>query len=560
MNTKQLVECVPNFSEGRDLNIIKQITDEIEKVDGVRLLDVDPGKATNRTVVTFVGHPKAVIEAAFQAIKKASELIDMSKHSGEHPRMGATDVCPLIPISGITMEETAAYAHELGKRVGESLQIPVFMYEAAATSPDRQNLAIIRAGEYEGMAAKLKDPKWHPDYGTNIFNERAGATVIGARDFLVAYNVNLNTTSVRRANSVAFDVRENGRIKTDANGKNVLDASGEPIRIPGACKSVKAIGWYIEEYGIAQISMNLTNINETPLHIAFDACCQSAQGRGLRVTGSELVGLVPKSVLIDAGKHFLKQQKRSVGISEKELIHIAVRTLGLDELSPFDPSKKVIEYLLEDKSSHPLVQKNLIDFANETASESPAPGGGSISAYVGALGISLGTMVANLSSHKVGWDDKVDYFSDIADEGQKLKDTLLDLVDADTHAFNKIMDAIRMPKASDEEKVARKVAMHAATVGAIEVPLKVMNVSLDSMNILKEMAENGNPNSVSDAGVGALCARTAVEGAALNVKINCSGFDDKAYVADALAQADNMLQQAKKMEREIIAVVEKLVG
>ena len=560
MNTKQLVECVPNFSEGRDLNIIKQITDEIEKVDGVRLLDVDPGKATNRTVVTFVGHPKAVIEAAYQAIKKASELIDMSKHSGEHPRMGATDVCPLIPISGITMEETAAYAHELGKRVGESLQIPVFMYEAAATSPDRQNLAIIRAGEYEGMAAKLKDPKWHPDYGTNIFNERAGATVIGARDFLVAYNVNLNTTSVRRANSVAFDVRENGRIKTDANGKNVLDASGEPIRIPGACKSVKAIGWYIEEYGIAQISMNLTNINVTPLHIAFDACCQSAQGRGLRVTGSELVGLVPKSVLIDAGKHFLKQQKRSVGISEKELIHIAVRTLGLDELSPFDPSKKVIEYLLEDKSSHPLVQKNLIDFANETASESPAPGGGSISAYVGALGISLGTMVANLSSHKVGWDDKVDYFSDIADEGQKLKDTLLDLVDADTHAFNKIMDAIRMPKASDEEKVARKVAMHAATVGAIEVPLKVMNVSLDSMNILKEMAENGNPNSVSDAGVGALCARTAVEGAALNVKINCSGFDDKAYVADALAKADNMLQRAKKMEREIIEIVEKLVG
>ena len=560
MNIKQLVECVPNFSEGRDLNIIKQITDEIEKVDGVQLLDVDPGKATNRTVVTFVGHPKAVIEAAYQAIKKASELIDMSKHSGEHPRMGATDVCPLIPISGITMEETAAYAHELGKRVGESLQIPVFMYEAAATSPDRQNLATIRAGEYEGMAAKLKDPKWHPDYGTNIFNERAGATVIGARDFLVAYNVNLNTTSVRRANSVAFDVRENGRIKTDANGKNVLDASGEPIRIPGACKSVKAIGWYIEEYGIAQISMNLTNINETPLHIAFDACCQSAQGRGLRVTGSELVGLVPKSVLIDAGKHFLKQQKRSFGISEKELIHIAVRTLGLDELSPFDPSKKVIEYLLEDKSSNPLVQKNLIDFANETASESPAPGGGSISAYVGALGISLGTMVANLSSHKVGWDDKIDYFSDIADQGQKLKDTLLDLVDADTHAFNKIMDAIRMPKASDEEKVARKAAMHAATVGAIEVPLKVMKVSLDSMNILKEMAENGNPNSVSDAGVGALCARTAVEGAALNVKINCSGFDDKAYVADALAQADNMLQEAKKTEREIIAVVEKLVG
>lgn len=559
MNTNQIIECVPNFSEGRDMTIIRQITDEIEKIDGVRLLDVDPGKATNRTVVTFVGHPKAVIEAAYQAIKKAAEIIDMSKHSGEHPRMGATDVCPLIPISGITMEETAAYAHELGKRVGETLDIPIFMYESAATKPERQNLAVIRAGEYEGMAAKLKDPKWYPDYGTNTFNERAGATVIGARDFLVAYNVNLNTTSVRRANSVAFDIRENGRIKTDAKGKNVLDVSGEPIRIPGACKSVKAIGWFIEEYGIAQISMNLTNINQTPLHIAFDECCKSAQSRGLRVTGSELVGLVPKSVLIDAGKHFLKQQKRSVGISEKELIHIAVRTLGLDELSPFDPSKKVIEYLMEDKTSHPLVQKTLVDFANETASESPAPGGGSISAYVGALGVSLGTMVANLSSHKVGWDDKIEYFSQKAEEGQNLKDTLIDLVDADTHAFNKIMDALKMPKATDQDKAARKSAMHAATIGAIEVPLKVMKVSLDSMNMLKEMAENGNPNSVSDAGVGALCARTAVEGAALNVRINCSGFDDKEFVTKALAQADEMLKKAKEMEREIIIVVEKLI-
>jgi glutamate formiminotransferase/formiminotetrahydrofolate cyclodeaminase len=559
MNQNQIIECVPNFSEGRDMSIIKQITDEIEKTDGVRLLDVDPGKATNRTVVTFVGHPKAVIEAAYQAIKKAAELIDMSKHSGEHPRMGATDVCPLIPISGISMEETASYAHQLGKRVGEALHIPVFMYESAATKPERQNLATIRAGEYEGMAAKLKDPKWYPDYGTNTFNEKAGATVIGARDFLVAYNVNLNTTSVRRANSVAFDVRENGRIKTDARGKNLLDDSGEPIRIPGACKSVKAIGWYIEEYGIAQISMNLTNIHETPLHIAFDECCKSAQSRGLRVTGSELVGLVPKSVLIDAGKHFLKQQKRSIGVSEKELIHIAVRTLGLDELSPFDPSKKVIEYLMEDKSAHPLVQKTLVDFANETASESPAPGGGSISAYVGALGVSLGTMVANLSSHKVGWDDKIEYFSEKAEEGQKLKDTLLDLVDADTHAFNKIMDALRMPKATEDEKSARKAAMHAATIGAIEVPLRVMKISLQSMDMLKEMATNGNPNSVSDAGVGALCARTAVEGAALNVRINCSGFDDKEYVADALAQAKEMLQKAKEAEREIIALVEKLI-
>lgn len=559
MNQNQIIECVPNFSEGRDMTIIKQITDEIEKTDGVRLLDVDPGKATNRTVVTFVGHPKAVIEAAYQAIKKAAELIDMSKHSGEHPRMGATDVCPLIPISGISMEETAAFAHQLGKRVGEALHIPVFMYESAATKPERQNLAIIRAGEYEGMAAKLNDPKWYPDYGTNTFNEKAGATVIGARDFLVAYNVNLNTTSVRRANSVAFDVRENGRIKTDARGKNLLDDSGEPIRIPGVCKSVKAIGWYIEEYGIAQISMNLTNIHETPLHIAFDECCKSAQSRGLRVTGSELVGLVPKSVLIDAGKHFLKQQKRSIGVSEKELIHIAVRTLGLDELSPFDPSKKVIEYLMEDKSAHPLVQKTLVDFANETASESPAPGGGSISAYVGVLGVSLGTMVANLSSHKVGWDDKIEYFSEKAEEGQKLKDTLLDLVDADTHAFNKIMDALRMPKATEDEKSARKAAMHAATIGAIEVPLRVMKISLQSMYMLKEMATNGNPNSVSDAGVGALCARTAVEGAALNVRINCSGFDDKEYVADALAQAEEMLEKAKEAVREIISVVEKLI-
>jgi glutamate formiminotransferase/formiminotetrahydrofolate cyclodeaminase len=560
MNNQPIIECVPNFSEGRDLSIIRQITDEIEKIDGVRLLDVDPGKATHRTVVTFVGHPKAVIEAAYQAIKKAAELIDMSKHSGEHPRMGATDVCPLIPISGISMEETAAYAHELGKRVGETLDIPVFMYESAATKPERQNLATIRAGEYEGMATKLKDPKWYPDYGTNSFNEKAGATVIGARDFLVAYNVNLNTTSVRRANSVAFDVRENGRIQTDAKGKNVLDAQGEPVRIPGACKSVKAIGWYIEEYGIAQISMNLTNINETPLHIAFDACCHSAQSRGLRVTGSELVGLVPKSVLIDAGKHFLRQQKRSVGISERELIHIAVRTLGLDELTPFDPSKKVIEYLMEDKAAHPLVQKTLTDFANETASESPAPGGGSISAYVGTLGVSLGTMVANLSSHKVGWDDQIAYFSEKAEEGQKLKDTLLDLVDADTHAFNKIMDAIKMPKATDEDKVARKAAMHAATIGAIEVPLKVMKVSLESMSMLKEMAIKGNPNSVSDAGVGALCARTAVEGAALNVRINCSGFDDKAYVADVLAQAESMLQEARKQEQEILAQVEQVIG
>lgn len=559
MNPNQLIECVPNFSEGRNMNIIKQITDEIEKVEGVRLLDVDPGKATNRTVVTFVGHPQAVVEAAYLAIKKAAELIDMTKHTGEHPRMGATDVCPLIPIAGISMEETAAYAHQLGKRVGETLNIPVFMYEAAATKADRKNLATIRAGEYEGMAAKLNDPNWFPDYGTNVFNEKAGATVIGARDFLVAYNVNLNTTSVRRANSVAFDVRENGRIKTDAKGKNVLDENGEAVRIPGACKSVKAIGWYIEEYGIAQISMNLTNIHETPLHIAFDECCKSAQARGLRVTGSELVGLVPKSVLVDAGKYFLKKQKRSSGISEKELIHIAVRTLGLDELAPFDPTVKVIEYLLEEKLTSKLVDKTLIEFANETASESPAPGGGSISAYVGALGVSLGTMVANLSSHKVGWDDRIDYFSDHAESGQALKDQLLSLVDADTQAFNKIMDALKMPKDTDVEKKARRTALHAATIGAIDVPLKVMNVAFESMALLRQMAENGNPNSVSDAGVGALCARTAVEGAALNVRINCSGFDDEAFVKDALSKAESTLSKAREMEKEIIQIVEKLI-
>jgi glutamate formiminotransferase/formiminotetrahydrofolate cyclodeaminase len=541
------------------LNIIKQITDEIEKVEGVRLLDVDPGKATNRTVVTFVGHPQAVVDAAYLAIKKAAELIDMSKHTGEHPRMGATDVCPLIPISGITMEETAAYAHQLGKKVGETLQIPVFMYESAATKPDRKNLAIIRAGEYEGMAAKLQDPNWFPDYGTNTFNEKAGATVIGARDFLVAYNVNLNTTSVRRANSVAFDVRENGRIKTDTKGKNILDENGEAVRIPGACKSVKAIGWYIDEYGIAQISMNLTNIQDTPLHIAFDECCKSAQARGLRVTGSELVGLVPKSVLVDAGKYFLKKQKRSSGVSERELIHIAVRTLGLDELAPFDPTVKVIEYLLEEKSANKLVDKTLVEFANETASESPAPGGGSISAYVGALGVSLGTMVANLSSHKVGWDDRIDFFSDHAVKGQALKDQLLSLVDADTQAFNKIMDALKMPKATENEKEARKAAMHSATIGAIEVPLKVMNVAFESMELLRQMAENGNPNSVSDAGVGALCARTAVEGAALNVRINCSGFDNVDFVNEALSKADSTLIQAKVMEKEIIEIVEKLI-
>ena len=555
-----IVECVPNFSEGRDMNIIRQITDTIEKTEGVRLLDVDPGRATNRTVVTFVGHPDAVIDAAYMAIKKAAELIDMSKHKGEHPRMGATDVCPLIPVSGITLEETAGYAVKLAERVGKSLEIPVYLYEAAASKPERKNLANIRAGEYEGFENKIRQAEWAPDFGPSAFNKKAGATVIGARDFLVAYNVNLNTKSVRRANSVAFDVRENGRVKTDpTTGKPVTDHNGEVLRIPGSCKSVKAIGWYIEEYGIAQISMNLTDIHTTPLHIAFDACCKSAEARGLRVTGSELVGLVPKSVLTEAGKYFLKKQRRSVGVDESELIHIAVRTLGLDELSPFDPKKKVIEYLLEENENRPLVQKSLVAFANETASESPAPGGGSISAYVGALGVSLGTMVANLSAHKVGWDDRIDYFSDIAERGQILKERLLKLVDDDTDAFNQIMAVFQMPKSTDVEKAARKSAMHTATIGAIEVPLEVMKASLESLSLLREMAEKGNPNSVSDAGVGALCARTAAEGAALNVRINCSGFDDKDFVAGATVRAEEMLMKAREVEREIITLVEKLI-
>lgn len=554
-----IIECVPNFSEGRDMKIIKQITDEIEAVEGVRLLDVDPGKATNRTVVTFVGHPDVVIEAAYRAIKKAGELIDMSKHKGEHPRMGATDVCPLIPIAGITMEQTAAYAHKLGKRVGEELNIPIYMYESAATQPERKNLASIRAGEYEGFSTKIKDPKWKPDYGSAVMNTHAGVTAIGARDFLIAYNVNLNTTSERRANSIAFDVREVGRVKTNEKGKPVLDDAGHPIRIPGACKSVKAIGWYIEEYGVAQISMNLTNINDTPLHIAFDECCKSATARGMRVTGSELVGLVPKSVLVDAGKYFLEKQRRSKGVSERELIHIAVRTLGLDELSAFDPDKKVIEYLMENKAARPLAHKTLIEFADATASEGPVPGGGSASAYVGVLGVALGTMVANLSSHKKGWDDKIKYFSDLAEKGQVIKDKLMQLVDADTQAYNKIIEAIRMPKFTDEEKAQRKAALNLATKGAIEIPMEVMKTALSSMDLIKEMATHGNPNSVSDAGVGAICVRTAVEGAGLNVKINCVGFEDKEYVDNAKNQVNEMLDKAKVMEREIVSIVEKLM-
>ncbi len=556
MARRQLIECVPNFSEGRDMKIIKQITDEIEKIDDVKLLDVDPGKATNRTVVTFVGPPDAVVEAAYQAIKKASEVIDMSKHKGEHPRMGATDVCPLIPISNISMEEVVEYAKKLGEKAGSTLDIPFYLYESAATQADRKNLATVRAGEYEGLPKKLKDSHWKPDYGPSSFNAKAGATAIGARDFLVAYNVNLNTTSVRRANAIAFDVREKGRV---LKIKNVIqrDANGDAIRTPGALKSVKAIGWFIDEYNQAQISMNLTNISITSLHEAFEACRESANRRGIRVTGSELVGLVPKKVLLDAGKYFLEQQNRSLGISEEEIIHIAVKSLGLDELGPFDPKKKVIEYLLAEDNDSLLVNKNLTDFANETASESPAPGGGSIAAYLGSLGAALGTMVANLSSHKRGWDKRWEEFSKAAEEGQKLKDKLLHLVDADTAAFNAIIDAVRMPKGNSIEQQARKDAMEAATKNAIEVPLDVMKTSNDCFPMLRQMAETGNPNSVSDAGVGALCCKAAVYGAYLNVKINCKDLDDASYVENTLKEAEGILSHAEKEEKEILKIVEE---
>ena len=558
--SKQLIECVPNFSEGRDLQIIKQITEAIESVEGIRILDIDPGKATNRTVVTLVGSPEAVIEAAFQGIKKASELIDMRKHKGEHPRMGATDVCPLIPISGITMKQTVEYAKKLGARVAKELNIPVYLYESASTTEERKNLATIRTGEYEGYAEKILKPEWKPDFGEAKFNAKSGATVIGARDFLVAYNINLNTTSTRRANSIAFDVREAGRVKRKGDsvtGEIIKDENGNSVSVPGTLKSVKAIGWYIEEYGIAQISMNLTNINITPVHIAFDEVCKRAEERGIRVTGSELVGVIPKKSLIDAGKYFLNKQQRSIGVSEEELIKIAVKSLGLDELSSFEPKKKIIEYLLESESGKKLVQLDLRGFANETASESPAPGGGSISAYMGALGASLGTMVANLSSHKRGWDDRWKEFSEWADKGQQIKDELLKAVDEDTEAFNQIMTAFSLPKNSDDEKKIRSEAIQNATKTAMEVPFRVMQLSASAFPLLKAMVESGNPNSISDAGVGALAIRSAVLGSYLNVKINSSGLKDVAFKEDILKKADLIKNETIKMESEIISMVEK---
>ncbi len=556
---KQLIECVPNFSEGNDMSIIKQITQQIESVEGVKLLDVDPGKATNRTVVTFVGEPDAVVEAAFLAIQKAAELIDMSKHTGEHPRMGATDVCPFIPIANITMEETVEYSKKLAKKVGEALDISVFLYESSATDSRWKNLANIRSGEYEKMASKLQTPTFNPDFGPKKLHVRAGVTAIGARDFLIAYNVNLNTTSVRRANAVAFDVREAGRVLREGDpitGKIKRDADGEAVRVAGSCKAVKGIGWYIEEYGVAQVSMNLTDIKATPLHKAFEACCLSANARGMRVTGSELVGLMPLQVMLDAGKYFLKQQNRSTGVDEAEIIKIAVKTMGLDELSPFDPKKKIIEYLLAEDEHTPLLDMDLRAFANETASESPAPGGGSIAAYVGVLGVSLATMVANLSSHKRGWDARWEEFSDYAAEGQVFKDKLLHLVDEDTKSFNGIMDSFKLPKGSDAEKAARSAAIQSATKYAVEVPLQVMQTALATLPLIKLMATIGNPNSITDAGVGAMCARTAVYGAYLNVKINLGGLKDQAYVQKIEAEANELLQKAMEMEAAVLVLVE----
>lgn len=558
----QLIECVPNFSEGVNLAIIKQITDEVESVDGVRLLNVDPGKATNRTVVTFVGEPDAVIQAAFLAIKKAGELIDMSKHKGEHPRMGATDVCPLIPIANISMEETAEYAEQLAKRVGEELGIPAYLYQHAQADKTRDNLSVIRAGEYEGFFKKIKEPKWKPDFGPAEMDAKRGATVIGARDFLIAYNINLNTTSTRRANAIAFDVREAGRVMREGDpvtGKVINDENGKPKSIPGTLKSVKAIGWYIEEYGVAQISMNLTNIEVTPIHVAFDEVCSKAAERGIRVTGSELVGLIPLKAMLDAGKYFLRKQQRSTGVSEKELIKIAIKSMGLDELGPFNPDERIIEYLLKDTTASKLISMSLTAFADETASESPAPGGGSISAYMGALGASLATMVANLSSHKKGWDSRWEEFGNWAEQGQNYKDELLRLVDLDTAAFNKIMEAFGLPKGNDAEKAARDGAIQDATKYAIEIPFKVMQTSYDSLTLIRAMVEQGNPNSITDAGVAALCARSAVMGAFMNVKINASGYKDKTFVDDILKRGEEIEQKTIAAEIEIIALVNEKI-
>ncbi len=556
-----LIECVPNFSEGNNMQIINQITDEIKSVDGVKLIDVDPGKATNRTVVTFVGEPNAVCEAAFRAVKKAAELIDMSKHHGEHPRFGATDVLPLIPIKNITMDETVEYARKLGKRIGDELGIPGYFYEFACTEEKRRNLAACRAGEYEGLPKKLTNPEWKPDFGPVEFTEivrKAGAVAVSARNLLIAYNVNLNTTSTRWANSIAFDIREKGRIKREGNpltGKIVKDAGGNTVYTPGMLKGVKGIGWYIEEYGIAQLSFNITDTTTVPLHQVFELACERAAVRGIRVTGSELVGMIPLQIMLDTGRYFLKKQHRSTGISDEEIIKIAVKSLGLDDLTPFDPRKKIIEYQLENPAEKNLVNMTIREFANETASESPAPGGGSVSACMGALGVALGTMVANLSAHKKGWDDRWEEFSDWAEKGKQYHNRLLALIDEDTQAFNGIMTAFGLPKNTEEEKQIRHAAIQSATKNAMEIPFQVMQTAYGAMEMIKAMAEIGNPNSVSDAGVGALALRAAVMGAGLNVKINASGLDDKIYVAELLAKADELEQKADEMEKAILEIV-----
>ncbi len=553
----QLIECVPNFSEGRDAGVIRRITEAIEAVDGVSLLDVDPGATTNRTVVTFVGRPEVVLEAAYQAIRVAAQAIDMRKHHGAHPRMGATDVCPLVPVSGITLDEVAALARRLGRRVGEELEIPVYLYEAAATRPERKNLAAIRAGEYEGLREKLLDPEWLPDFGPAVFIPKTGATVIGARDFLVAYNVNLNTTSTRRANAVAFDVRERGRVKRRGNaltGEVALDALGKPVRIPGALQSVKAIGWYIEEYGICQVSMNLTDLAATPLHVAFETVCEHAQARGLRVTGSEIVGMVPLRVLREAGEYFLRKQQRSLGIPTSEVIKIAVRSLGLGELTAFDLERRIIEYAMaRGKEETRLVDRTVTDFVDAVASEAPTPGGGSVAALVGVLGAALGTMVANGSAHKRGWDARWEEFSDWAVHGRAILEELMDLVDEDSRAFDTLMAAYGMPKGSEEERLARVAAIEAATRGAIEVPLRTMRAALRSMDVARAMAATGNPNAVSDAAVGVLCGRAAVRGAYLNVRVNAAGLEDRDYAAQVLTEAEALADQAGRVEAEVLA-------
>ena len=549
---KRIIECVPNFSEGRDMSVIKQITDEVESVEGVKLLDVDPGKDTNRTVVTFVGDPEAVCEAAFRSVKKASEVIDMSKHHGAHPRMGATDVCPFIPVSGISMEETVQYARRVAERIGKELKIPVYCYENAAFEEKRRNLASCRAGEYEGLEKKLADPEWKPDFGPDKMNMRAGATAVGARDFLVAFNVNLNTTSTRRANAIAFDVREKGR--------KTINAKGEEIIVSGTLKSVKAIGWYIEEYGIAQISMNLTNISVTPVHIAFDEVCRKADARGVRVTGSELVGLIPLKAMLDAGKYFLEKQQRSTGVSDSELIKIAVKSMGLDDLRPFDPQEKIIEFVMAEKGKKQLVDLDLRSFMETVASESPAPGGGSVSAYIGALGVALGTMVANLSSHKKGWDERWKEFSDWAVKGKEIQNRLLDLVDRDTAAYIKLIEANRLPKNTDEEQKIRHNAVIEAYRNAISVPYIVMETAFEGFKVVRQMVEKGNPASVTDAAVGGIAILSCIRGAFLNVRINAKGMEDDSFVKDVIKKGKDLEKEAFNEERSIMEIVDRLIG